>query len=157
MTFLSSLLLQFGNMIKRKIGSSFGGKIPSVSEPHVDDSHLIDESQLIYNKDKKIGCGGSATVYTGSFMGKSAAFKVYNFENPNLPFVKNVMLREAAELASLDHDHIIKCYGVCVTKGVIVLEYASKLIELYNKIYEIHSLRQLLDCIPAEEFSVELR
>ena len=46
-------------MIKRKIGSSFGGKISSVSEPHVDDSHLIDESQLIYNKDKKIGCGGS--------------------------------------------------------------------------------------------------
>ena len=94
-------------MIKRKIDSSFGGEVPSVSKPHVNNSHLINESQLIYNKDKKISCGVSATVYTISFMGNSAVFKVYNLENTNLPFVKKLMLRKSAELILLNHDHVI--------------------------------------------------
>jgi len=118
---------------------------------------VIPLSSLDYNQNNQIGRGGSATVYEGKFSGRDVAVKVYWFDNPSTQSNKKLLLKEAAELLSLQHENIIKCFGVCAEIGGIILELAKKEIVVGGVTQYVHSLKQLIEAIPKEFFSMELR
>ena len=118
---------------------------------------VIPLSSLDYNQNNQIGRGGSATVYEGKFSGRDVAVKVYWFDNPSSQSNKKLLLKEAAELLSLQHENIIQCFGVCAEIGGIILELAKKEIVVGGVTQYVHSLKQLIEAIPKEFFSMELR
>ncbi len=105
----------------------------------------------------QVGRGGSATVYEGKFNSQNVAIKVYSIDNTSVPANKNLLLKEAAELISLSHDNIIKCHGVCIDAGAIVMELAKKVVEIDGNQFSIHSVRQLIDTISKENFNPLLK
>ncbi len=146
---------------RSKISSnfSFGPTVlnPSDSLSILSPSKVIPLSSLDYHQNNQIGRGGSATVYEGKFSGRDVAVKVYWFDNPSTQSNKKLLLKEAAELLSLQHENIIKCFGVCAEIGGIILELAKKEIVVGGVIQYVHSLKQLIEAIPKEFFSMELR
>ncbi len=100
-----------------------------------------------YSAESWVGQGGSATVYEGFLKGSLVAVKQFSMDNPKLPINHTLLLNEASQLLKLDHTNIIKCLGVCLDRGILVLEFAQKFIELDDKQLSIHSLRQLIDAI----------
>lgn len=53
------------------------------------------------------------------------------------------------ELKQLNHENVIKYFGLCPRKEAIVLQLAAKEIRLHNSSYTIHSLRQLITTVGA--------
>ena len=108
-------------------------------------SIVIPLSELTIPNNVPIGEGASSRVYLATFKGKPVAMKQYVMDNVKLPHNQQLLLREAGELQHLDHENVIKCFGVCTDNASVVLELAKKTIDLEGNAYDIHSLRQLLD------------
>lgn len=60
---------------------------------------------------------------------------------------KGILLKEAQEILKLDHSNVIKCMGVCIEKGSIVLELAQIRISKNKQWFLVNSLRQLIDTV----------
>ena len=130
---------------KRSFTSSF--KLPtSCSSPiNTHSTVVISLPELTIRKNVPIGEGASSRVYLAMFKGKQVAMKQYLMDNVKLPRNQQLLLKEASELQHLDHENVIKCFGVCIDNGSVILELAKKTIDLEGNVYDIHSLRQLLD------------
>ena len=119
-------------------------------------SYVIEESQLQFDVKDKVGEGGNATVYVGVYGGNQVAIKQVKMDNPGLPRNARLIINEAKELLNLDHPNVVKCYGVCTSKGILVLEFAKKMVTVDGTQYAVHSLRQLLDTLE-DSFPLKLK
>ena len=119
-------------------------------------SYVIEESQFHYDVRDKVGEGGNAIVYADVYHGKQVAIKQVKMDNPGLPRNTRLISNEAKELLNLDHPNILKCYGVCPSKGILVLEFATKMVIFGGTKYSVHSLRQLLDTLE-DSFPINLK
>lgn len=104
-----------------------------------------------------IGERGCSSVYIGNYNNKTVAVKQFKIDNVALPVNTNMLMKEAEQLAGLNHPNVIKFMAVCPSAGLLLLEYAVKTIEMSEgESYEVHSLRQLLDAV-GESFPEQLK
>ena len=130
-------------MLNRSFSSSFSKKGDTTTV--LPSRYYIPGSELTFCSKDKIGQGASGVVFAGTYMGKPVAVKQFSFDNPALPLNKELLLKEAAELVILDHDNIIKCYGVCQEQSSLILELARRELLVDGKQCYVHSLRQLTE------------
>ena len=126
--------------------------------PLIADKILL-ESDFSVENDVPIGVGGCSSVYVGKFQERLVAVKRYSIANPELSPAREMLLKEAETILRLDHINIIKCFGVCLKRGCLVLELSQITISKDdNDNLTLNSLRQLLDVAgDAIESEVELK
>lgn len=133
-------------MLSKSFKFSFSRRAdsPATSLPS---SYIIPSSELIFNSGNKIGQGASGAVFAGIHKGKPVAVKQFFFDNPENPQNKELILKEASELLALQHDNIVKCYGVCLEISSLILELTKRDIWIDGTQSFVHSLRQLIELI----------
>jgi len=144
----------------KKIGPrSFTSKTVKASslEPIIADK-LLSDSDFTVENDVPIGMGGCSSVYVGAFQGRLVAVKRYSIANPEVSPVREMLLKEAESMLRLDHVNIIKCFGVCLKRGCLVLELSQINISIDDNPITLNSLRQLMDVAgDSLETEVELK
>lgn len=95
--------------------------------------HYLSSSAIEYDSKDEVGQGAPATVYKGKYLSKTVAVKKYVISNPRIQASQDLLAREAAELLKLDHENIVKCYGVCLDYFSLVLEFCFKTIQINSE------------------------
>ncbi len=139
---------------KKKLSSAFGPMVKTLIT--LPSQYIIPKDEVKWSADSKLGQGGSASVYKGHFKGIDVAVKVYSLDNVNLPENQSLLQNEVAELVKIENEYIIKCYGLCLENGAILLELAQKQIIRGSDTYDVHSLRQLIDVLK-DYLSMEIK
>lgn len=118
-------------------------------EPKLPNDLLIDLHDLEYSIERPIGQGAFGSVYKARLKSrnKEVALKIYHLDIVNSNSSKRLLQNVVKELTSLDHENIIKCFGLCLEKMGIVLELAEKTIMLDSQPVTVHSLRQLINVV----------
>lgn len=105
---------------------------------------LLSESDFTVENDVLIGVEGCSSVYVGAFQRRLAAVKRYSIANPEVSPAREMLLKEAETMFCLDHVNIIKCFGVCLKRGCLVLELSQITISKDDNPITLNSLRQLM-------------
>ena len=75
---------------------------------------------------KEVGDGASSRVYLGSFHGITVAIKQLKSYSPRLA---SSLIKAYEPVFHLEHDNVVKVYGICPKVGYIVMEYCQKVVD----------------------------
>ena len=104
---------------------------PLVTTPHITspggDRYEIPPEDVV--EGSKIGVGGQAAVFKGTWHGVEVAVKVFGFgsNNKKVAKIQKEIDREIAALSALTHPHIVQLYGYFQepTRTGLVVEYCD--------------------------------
>ena len=139
-----------------KLESDFGQSDLSVLSkntlPAIPPKLLIAEDEIDWSSVHEIGKGANGSVYKAKYKSNEIAIKIFHLDNVELPQNQKMIINAALEVAKLDHVNVVKCLGLCLSKGALALQLASKELILgprdgRHKKHKIHSLRQMVSVI----------
>ncbi|KAI9565120.1 hypothetical protein GHT06_008889 [Daphnia sinensis] len=135
-------------MAERKVLSrSFTSTSPPTSQAIIPAKNILSAADYILSCNIPLSVGWCSSVYLGSFQGKNVAVKCFSLSHPDMQPAKGILLKEAQEILKIDHSNVIKCMGVCIEKGSIVLELTQIRISKTKQWFLVNSLRQLIDTV----------
>lgn len=126
---------------------SFTSTTPPTPQAIIPAKNILSAADYTLSCNIPLGVGGCSSVYLGSFQGENVAVKCFSLSHPDMQPAKGILLKEAQEILKLDHSNVIKCMGVCIEKGSIVLELAQIRISKNKQWFLVNSLRQLIDTV----------
>lgn len=108
---------------RKPLSRNFTSKSPAQSE--VSPEYILQPTDYTLECGTPIGVGGFSTVYVGSYRGSSVAVKCYTIGNAEMNPDKALLLQEADSLLKLQHLNVVKCLGIFIQKGSLLLELAQ--------------------------------
>jgi len=95
-------------------------KSPGSKSLQVDESYIISQSELHYEKNDLLGRGSFGSVYKGKLHGKEVAVKLFHDQNLG-DDVLGDLVNETKILSKLHHPNVLLLIGVCVEPGNIAI------------------------------------
>lgn len=84
---------------------------------------VIPASSISFDSDSVISEEATSGVYMKKYKGHHVAVKQLIVDNLKLSSNQNLLLKEAAQLIDLKHDHIIHCHGTCIENSSLILKH----------------------------------
>ncbi|KAL2926477.1 Wall-associated receptor kinase-like 8 [Bienertia sinuspersici] len=110
-----------GILLEKQIALS-QGQHKGTGQLKVYSSKDIENATDYYNPDLITGRGAHATVYKATLEGRIVAVKVASQLEPN-PELIDLFLTEASTIMVMNHDNMVKLYGVCLETFIPMLVY----------------------------------